>query len=67
MKHWPWQHQFTPIAAEHVVCDYLGTARLEKGIGSRETIVLLKCECKKVKTRRLQGHWTREELNQAFS
>jgi hypothetical protein len=67
MKHWPWQHRWKPIAAERTITCYTGDHEgLEKGIGCHETIVLLRCECTKVKTRRLQGHWTKEQLDEAF-
>lgn len=68
MRHWPWQHHFVPVAVEHVIADYFHEqpSRLKEGIGSMETVVLLRCECKKVETRRMQGHWTKAQLEEAF-
>jgi hypothetical protein len=58
IKHWPWQHQFEAVEVEHVICDYLGDGEmLKEGIGTRETIVLKRCACGKVKTTRLRGFW----------
>jgi hypothetical protein len=63
MKHWPWQHDFKPVAAEQVISSYDGEHEaLRTGIGTRETMVLLRCECGKVKSKRLRGHWRLEEI-----
>jgi hypothetical protein len=62
--HWPWTHKLAPVAVEHIICDYHGdhAEYLKQGIGSRETVILCRCECGKVKTRRIAGLWTLEQL-----
>lgn len=65
--HWPWQHEFEVVSAERVLSDYLGDGtKLAEGIGTHETLVLLRCACGKVKTKKLRGHWNQESLNRAF-
>ena len=67
LRHWPWQHKFVAVSAEQVVSDYWGDgSKLTEGLGTRETLVLLKCDCGKVKTRRLSGHWDKDSLQKAF-
>lgn len=67
MNHWPWQHSWTAISTQRVISDYLGDGEnLKQGIGSPETLVLMRCTCGKVKSTKLRGHWTKEELHQAY-
>lgn len=63
MVHFFWQHEYIPIKVEHIYAKSISTLTervLADGIPA--TQILKRCECGKLKTEIIRGHYELNEL-----
>lgn len=62
---WPWQREITTVQHTHAyqpISVYNPTGLHPRIMGDDTTVILMKCPCGEVETKRLDGTWTLEQL-----
>ena len=63
-----WRHRFEPIAVQQMIKQspadvFAGNSEdLKRGLGIHQTLILEQCECGRVQTTTIRGHWSLEQV-----